>query len=172
MIDLSKLKPDGDDITPEIIDQNIQVPDDLKEPYQRVVLAGKKIMFDKKSHQKVREVIQGDGPLGVRLGKGIATLMLMLYNESQATMPPAVIIPAGVNLLGEAVDYIRKTKMEEINNNVVAQAIQVFVEAIVQSYGGDTNKMYSLFDQIGQQQAQEGGQGTPPARQQPMPGGM
>ena len=47
MIDLSKLKPDGDDITPEIIDQNIQVPDDLKEPYQRVVLAGKKIMFDK-----------------------------------------------------------------------------------------------------------------------------
>ena len=79
---------------------------------------------------------------------------------------------AGVNLLGEAVDYIRKTKMEEINNNVVAQAIQVFVEAIVQSYGGDTNKMYSLFDQIGQQQAQEGGQGTPPARQQPMPGGM
>ena len=54
----------------------------------------------------------------------------------------------------------------------MAQAIQVFVEAIVQSYGGDTNKMYSLFDQIGRQQAQEGGQGTPPARQQPMPGGM
>ena len=177
MIDLSKLKPDGDDITPELIKQNIQVPDELKEPYERVVLAGKKIMFDKKSHDKVREVIQGDGPLGVRLGKGVATLILMLYNESQATMPPAVIIPAGVCLLGEAVDYIRKTKMEKINNNIVAEAIQVFVEAIVQSYGGDTNKMYSLFDQIGQQQAQGGGQntppqGTPPVPQQPIPGGM
>ena len=77
--------------------------------------------------------------------------MLLLYRESQETMPPSLIVPAGVCLLGEAADFLRKGKIEPINNNVIAEAIQVFIEATIQAFGGDTNKMYALFDQFEKQ---------------------
>ena len=67
-------------------------------------------------------------------------------------MPPSLIVPAGVCLLGEAADFLRKGKIEPINNNVIAEAIQVFIEATIQAFGGDTNKMYALFDQFEKQQ--------------------
>ena len=78
-------------------------------------------------------------------------------------MPPSLIVPAGVCLLGEAADF-RKGKIEPINNNVIAEAIQVFIEATIQAFGGDTNKMYALFDQFEKQ-------GQKPQAQQPQ-GGM
>ena len=59
--------------------------------------------------------------------------MLLLYRESQETMPPSLIVPAGVCLLGEAADFLRKGKIEPINNNVIAEAIQVFIEATIQA---------------------------------------
>jgi hypothetical protein len=81
--------------------------------------------------------------------------MMLLYRESQQTMPPSLIVPAGVCLLGEAADFIRKGKIEPINNNIIAEAIQVFIEATIQNFGGDTNRMYSLFDQFEKEQQQQ-----------------
>ena len=154
MIDLAKVDPEGDTLTPEVIKQNIKLPADLQEAYDRVVIAGQKIMFDEKTNKLVLDAIKGEGSLGIRLGKGIATLMLLLYRESQQTMPPSLIVPAGVCLLGEASDFIRKGNIEPINNQIIAEAIQVFVEAIIQNFGGDTNKMYALFDQFEKDQGQ------------------
>ena len=152
MIDLAKMNPEGDELTPEVIKQNIKLPANLQEAYDRIVLAGKKIIFNKDTNKLVLDAIKGEGSLGVRLGKGISTLMLLLYRESQETMPPSLIVPAGVCLLGEAADFLRKGKIEPINNNVIAEAIQVFIEATIQAFGGDTNKMYALFDQFEKQE--------------------
>ena len=83
MIDLAKVDPQGDTLTPEVIKQNIKLPADLQEAYDRVVIAGQKIIFDEKTNKLVLDAIKGEGSLGIRLGKGIATLMLLLYRESQ-----------------------------------------------------------------------------------------
>lgn len=155
MMDLAKMNPEKDELTADVIKQNIKLPPNLQEAYNRVVLAGKKVIFDEKTNQFVLDAIKGEGSLGIRLGKGIATLMMLLYKESQETMPPALIVPAGVCLLGEAADFIREGNIEPVNNQVVAEAIQVFVEAIIQSFGGDPNKMYALFDQFEKEQSQQ-----------------
>ena len=168
MMDLAKMNPEGDELTPEVIKQNIKLPANLQEAYDRVVLAGKKIIFNKDTNKLVLDSIKGEGSLGVRLGKGISTLMLLLYRESQQTMPPSLIVPAGVCLLGEAADFIRQGKIEPINNNIIAEAIQVFIEATIQNFGGDTNRMYSLFDQFEKEQQQQTQQPQNPGPQ----GGM
>jgi|MDTB01.1.fsa_nt_gb hypothetical protein len=168
MMDLAKMNPEGDELTPEVIKQNIKLPANLQEAYDRVVLAGKKIIFNKDTNKLVLDAIKGEGSLGIRLGKGISTLMMLLYRESQQTMPPSLIVPAGVCLLGEAADFIRKGKIEPINNNIIAEAIQVFIEATIQNFGGDTNRMYSLFDQFEKEQQQQTQQTQNPGTQ----GGM
>ena len=114
MIEVDKLNPEGNALTSKRINENINVPEDKREAYERVVLAGKKMMFDKRSNKLMLEAIQGEGSLGMRLGKGIATLILLLFRESQQTIPPSVIVPAGVNLVGEAADFLQKANLEKV----------------------------------------------------------
>ena len=165
MKDLSTMDPKKDELTPEAIKQNIKVPAELQEAYDRIVLAGKKIMFSKETNKAVLDAIKGEGSLGIRLGKGITTLMMLLHRQSQGTMPPSLLVPVGVCLLAEAADFIRQGNIEPINNVIIAEAIQVFIEAIIQNFGGDPNGMYATFEQLEQQQGSQ-----PQPTQQP--GGM
>lgn len=140
-------RPEGDDITTETIDKNIKMPPELQEAYERVVIAGMKVMFSKESHKLMLDELQKKGPLSQKLGMGIAGLMLMLVKESNSTIPPEVIIPAGINLLSRAADFIRKSKIEKITNADVGDAMEVFVSTILQKFGVDTEKMNQMLNQ-------------------------
>ena len=141
-------RPEGQDLTPEVIQQNIQMPPELQEAYDRVVLAGMKALFSEGTNREMLKQIQGPGSIGLRLGKGIASLMLILYTESNKTMPQAVIIPAGVYLLAQAADFLNQSGVEKLANKDIGEAMATFVEATIQSFGGDLTKMYGLLDQF------------------------
>jgi hypothetical protein len=44
-------RPEGDDLDTETIKENIKMPPELQEAYERVVIAGMKVMFSKESHK-------------------------------------------------------------------------------------------------------------------------
>ena len=116
MIQKEMARPEGEELTPEVIQQNIKMPPELQEAYERVVIAGMKVMFSKETHRIMLKEMQQPGPVAERLGRGIAGLMLLLVKESNNTMPPQVIIPAGLELMMQAVDFMRKTGMGKITN--------------------------------------------------------
>jgi hypothetical protein len=140
-------RPEGDDLDTETIKKNINMPPELQEAYERVVIAGMKVMFSKESHKLMLDELQKEGPLGDKLGKGIAGLMLMLIKESNGTIPPEVIIPAGINLISRAADFIRKSEIEKITNADIGDAMQVFMSTILQKFGVDTEKMNQMLNQ-------------------------
>lgn len=147
--------PDGrDDITPEKIQQSIQIPDQLKSAYEKIVAAGMTVMFSKESNKAaVDSIMKGEGPLAQRLGMGIAGLLGMMVKESNGTVPPQVLIPAGVELLVQAADFLRKSGMAEINNKVIGDAMDVMVTAVLQSAKLDVQKIAGFVgDQAGGQQ--------------------
>ena len=133
-------------ITPEAIKENTKMPPKLQNAYDRVVLAGMKIMFGEKTNKMVMQQIQGDGPISQRLGIGISGLMATLFKESNNTMPPAVVIPAGVYLLAQAADFLKKTQIENIDDKSIGDAMQVFVETTIKMFGGDSDKVYSILN--------------------------
>lgn len=137
-----------DDLTPEKIKAGIQIPDQLKSAYEKVVAAGMTVMFSKESNKAaVESITQGEGPMAQRLGMGIAALLGMMVKQSNGTIPPQVLIPAGVELLVQAADFLRKSGMSEINNQVIGDAMDVMVTAILQSAKLDVQKIAGFIEQ-------------------------
>jgi len=140
-------RPEGDDIDVETIKENIKMPPELQEAYERVVIAGMKVMFSKESHKLMLDELQKEGPVGQKLGMGIAGLMLLLVKQSNGTIPPEVIIPAGVNLLSRAADFIRKSKIEKITNANIGDAMEVMISTILQKFGVGPEQMAEMLNQ-------------------------
>ena len=124
----------GEEITPQAMRAKMTLPPQLKDAYERVVLAGMKIMFDPKTHQMAMKTLQGDGPIDERLGKGIAALMGTLIKQSNGTMPPPVVIPAGIELVAAAGDFLKKSG-EQITDDDIAGAMADFVQIVLQQGG-------------------------------------
>jgi len=123
----------------------------------RVVIAGMKVMFSKESHRAMLQEIQRPGPLGERLGKGVAGLLLMLFKESNGTMPPAVMIPAGVKLLMEAVDFLRKSGLEKPTNADIGDGIQIMMSTVLEKFGVAPDKLEQLLNQYSNENIPEMG---------------
>lgn len=140
-------RPEGDDIDTETIKNNINMPPELQEAYERVVIAGMKVMFSKESHKLMLDELQKEGPIGQKLGMGIAGLMLLLVKESNGTIPPEVIIPAGINLLARAADFIRKSEIEKITNGDIGDAMEVFISTILEKFGVSPEQMTQMLNQ-------------------------
>jgi hypothetical protein len=140
-------RPDGDDLSVETIKENIKMPPELQEAYERVVIAGMKVMFSKESHKLMLDELQKEGPVGQKLGMGIAGLMLLLVKESNSTIPPEVIIPAGINLLTRAADFIRKSEIEKITNADIGDAMEVMISTILQKFGVEPEQMAEMLNQ-------------------------
>ena len=140
-------RPEGDDLTKESVEENIKMPPELQEAYERVVIAGMKVMFSKESHKFMLKELQREGPMDQRLGKGIAGLMLLLVKESNNTIPPEVIIPAGMKLMMEAVDFMRETGLGEPTNAEIGSGMQIMISTILEKFGVAPDKMEQMLNQ-------------------------
>lgn len=144
-------RPEGDELTPENISKNIKMPPELQEAYDKVVIAGMKMMFSKETHRVMLKELQREGPVSDRLGKGIAGLMLILFKESNATMPPSVIIPAGIELLMQAVDFLRKTGLEKVTNEDIGNGMEQMISIIAQKFGASPESLQQALNQFDNQ---------------------
>ncbi len=148
MIQQNMGRPEGDELTLENVKKNIKVPPELQEAYERVVIGGMKVMFSKESHQFMLKEMQGQGPVAQRLGQGIAGLMLLLFKESNETIPPEVIIPAGIELLMQAVDFVRETGMGDITNKDIGDAMEIMMRMILEKFGMKPEQFEQVFNQF------------------------
>lgn len=139
--------PEGESLTPESVRQGMDIPEDLQDGFDRVVLAGMKVMFSEETHAQVLQQLEGQGPISDRLGKGIGGLMLMLFKESNQTMPPQLMIPCGMELLMQAVDFVKRGGLAKVTDKDVGDAMQIMIDVILEKFGQSPDKIVSLVDQ-------------------------
>ncbi|MDR1613676.1 MAG: hypothetical protein LBT97_12970 [Planctomycetota bacterium] len=160
------------------IKARINVPDDLREPYERIVLAGQKVLYSEETNQLVMEAIQGDAPIEQKLAKGIRDLMLILWKESNQSMPPQLIVPAAVELLTEAADFINETGVDTVDERQLGEAMRLMVGMVLEAFGATPDRLRQA-----QQEQAAGGGGeapspsgsaapTPPSGSAPAPSGQ
>lgn len=153
---------EGQNLDHDAVQKDIKVPPELQEAYNKVVIAGMKVMFDPATHQMAMKAIEGDGPIGDRVGKGIAGLIATLFKKSNNTIPPQVIVPATVALTMQACDFMKKTG-QQISDKDVGDAVNTAVRTVLTMFGVDPDKMIQLANAKGydnsamQQQAQQMG---------------
>lgn len=126
------------------------VPPNLQEGFSRVVQAGMKVMFSEETHSTMMEYINKEGDLGKNVGDGMAALMVLLYNKSNAKMPLELLIPAGSYLLWQGMDFIEKVSGEKMTPDIMATAFDEMVTVIMQKFGLDKNKVTAGLEQATQ----------------------
>lgn len=151
------------ELTPQAVSGQMKLPPELQEAYERVVLAGMKMMFGKDTNAQMLKQLQSlSGPISERLGTGIAGILAELFRMSNKTMPPQVIIPAGVELLMQAADFLKRSGAEQIDNKAIGDAMDVMVTTVLKMFKLDPGKVVQFADQqAGQQQSQPAAQPQP-----------
>lgn len=126
--------------TPEAIEAKLHLTPQQKVQFKRIVIAGMKVMFSKQSHQMMVEQLDGPGTISEKLGKGIAGLVAILMQESKNSLPPDLLIPAGMVLLAEAAQWLNKAGTQ-VSDQDIANGIDVMMSALFHAAGIDPDKL-------------------------------
>lgn len=137
-----------EDLTPESARAQMKLPDDLRQVYERVVDGGLKLMFSEQTREQTLQFMQGEGDPAEKMGEGVAAVMATLFKQSNNTMPPQVIIPAGVELLLHAVDVVKKSGGEWSQDDT-AESMANMVEAIFRQFGTSLDQVGGMMQQGG-----------------------
>lgn len=146
------------------------VPPPMREAYEKVVTAGMKIMFDKSTHYLLLEQMEAEGEVSDKLAEGVATLMAMMLKNTKGAFPQQLIIPAGIELMLHAADFIAQGGGETITANDMGEAIQKFVFKLFEGTGVKPEALMASVGKIQELNGQP--QGGPPQGEQPPPQGQ
>jgi len=143
-------QPAGDgDITADMVRSKMAIPPQLRNAYDRVVAAGKKVLYSEQMAPEIQQMLQGPGNMGEKLGRGIAALMALLVSQANSTMPPQVIIPAAIELVADAGDMLKQAGAK-VTPQDTAEGMAVLVQTILEHAGVDPSQLPQLLAQQSQ----------------------
>lgn len=122
-------------ITLKSVKSQMKLPPEMQKAYTVVIKNGLKMLTDESMTEFVVEQLQGDN-VPEKLGDGVAYMMVMLFKQSNGTIPPQLLIPAGIELLMHAVDVIQRTG-DTITDQEIAEAMGNFMESMFLAVKGD-----------------------------------
>jgi hypothetical protein len=154
-------KPAGQvDVERIIAEARAKIPPQLRAMFDKVVLSGERIMFDKSSYHMTEDMLNQPGPLATRISNGIITLVYMLWDKSNKTIPPQLIVPATLVLTLRAFQFLQESKDPEATSDVLGEAVADAVQGVMDRFGATQDKIPALVK--GQQGAQPGAQPAQP----------
>lgn len=134
----------------------MSMPKELQAAHVRIVEAGMKLMFDPATRDQTIAFMERPGEPAQKLGEGVASVMTLLFKESNQTMPPQLIIPCGIELLMHAAAVAKSGGME-FDKNTLAEAMAIMIEQIAAKFGITAETGGMLTD--GEQKPAATGQG-------------
>lgn len=130
------------------------------ENFQKLVLAGMKILYDKKVFERTKNgMLRKSIPLPQRLAVETAGLMHVLQEKSNGKIPPKLLAPAAAMLLMELSKFMAEAGIEEATPEQIRQGIEILM--------GMLKKMFAKGGQPPSPQGAPSPQPPPPA-----PGGI
>lgn len=124
-----------------------QVPPAQKQNYAKIVSAGMKVALQGGAAGLLGHLTKSKDPIA-DLVQGSIAIIGILRRQSKGTMPPAAMIPAMMTLILQGLDYLRKAHIvEEITNDDVARATQMFINVVLPKLGVTPDKMQGMMQQ-------------------------
>ena len=124
------------------------MPPKMADAYQRVLVAGKKMMYAPETAEAIHGLILDDEvPMKNKLGEGVANLLVMMDNQGNGTIPKDVLIPVGVSLLFEAVDYMFECGIE-VSEQDLSDGMEIMVYGVYKAYNIPEEKVDQVIDDL------------------------
>jgi len=94
--------------------------EEAKDQYARILMAGKRIMFDEKTHKDISWLQEGADP--VAIVNGVVDLIAIIGELSEGTMQPEPALGAAITLTMEALDFAERANGLEITEEIANTA--------------------------------------------------
>lgn len=143
--------PDGQ-ITPQSVRAGVKLPPEKMAMYEKVVAAGRKILYSPQMDEQIQKLLEGPGDLAQKLGEGVVLLLAILLSKSNGSIPGDLLIPAGIELVADAGDMLRKAG-QKVTDKDVSRGTAVMIQDLMKRAGVSMDQL----SQAAQSQA-----GAPP----------
>jgi hypothetical protein len=138
---------------------------------KKLVNAGQQLMYSPQTRHLMQSQLQGHTDDPEAIGAGIAKLLGILYHESRKTAPVQALIPAGMLLLCDGLQFLEDAGMTPVTPEFLAHCTQATGSAILQLLGIKPEQVQQAMSQA---QAAQGGApaAMPPGGAPPTPAAM
>jgi len=137
----------------QVVEQvEAQVPADLRNTYDRIFLAGQKVMYSPETREMMMRQFSSQQNIAEAAGEGIAKLFAMLISESKGTLNMKAAIPAMTALLCDGLDFLEGAGRVRVDERVLADATSEMGSAILQVLGVTPEKMQGILAASGEKQ--------------------
>lgn len=153
------------EVTADSVRANMKLPAGMEAAYDKIIKAGLKMMFDPSMQEETLSFIEEANGDPAKMAEGVTAIVVTMFQHSNNTMPPNLIIPAGIELLVHAAD-VAKAGGQELPKEAVAQAMSEVVKQILTKFGATPEQMQKMLSGM------DSGQSAPTApAAQPAPQG-
>ena len=116
-----------------------------RDPFDRIVKAGKTVIYDPKISEQLLKGIEDSEDLPATIGTGIAGLVLKLRKDSRGSMPPDEMAQAATVILMEALDSLTKAGLVELSPDLISEATMAMMEPLLVALGVTKEKLATLM---------------------------
>lgn len=110
-----------------------QLDPKLKDAYQRVVVAGMKVLYSPQTRQMLITGLRGDGPVAEKVASQIAGVMKTLDMQAGMKIPKQILAPAAITLMMDLFKLLDAAKIKYAPEDV-STASGLLVKLLVQEY--------------------------------------
>lgn len=112
-----------------------KVPKELQQAYLQVVVSGMKVMFDPRTTKMMQQALSASPDMVKNVSTGIASLLVILYKESNKQMSVPAAMLAAIVLMCHALDYAEQTMGLKITPDLIAQCTHATQMAALAKFG-------------------------------------
>ena len=131
------------EVTEPILDKIVKgieakLPPELRNGYEKIVVAGGQVLFSDKTHQMMEQKLQaarqsGDIPGGIV--SGTVDLIKLLYQQSQGKMDVVAAFPAATTLMCYIFDFAEKQEPgTQFSNEIVGSATHSLIQKLLETF--------------------------------------
>jgi hypothetical protein len=136
--------------------KGMKLPQGMEAAYDKIIKAGIKVMFDPTTRDETMSFIEESGGDPMKMAEGVTAVVVSLFQQSNDTMPPNLLIPAGIELLVHAADVAKAGGMD-IPKEAIAEAMSQVVQQILTKFGATPEQMQKMMSGMDSgQQPQQG----------------
>jgi hypothetical protein len=125
-------------LNPQELQGQIQVPKELQGAMERIVVAGKKLMYSQEVKAEFDEQFnpQNPDPMPEKLAATVFVVVGSLFGESNGTLPPQLLVPAGIFLITDLAQFIEEAGMANVEDVELGQAMELYIGYLANSMEG------------------------------------
>jgi hypothetical protein len=141
-------------LTKIISDVETHIHPEDKPSFDKIVLAGKKLLYDPKFHQNmelVKNPASRQQPVQT-IARGVTGLLWIMYLQSQKSLKPTPLILAGCVLMCDVIDFAERSFNIQFNPQMVSDCWKLTMQEIYQKLGVSPQDLQDAINKNSQQQ--------------------